>query len=160
MLLGNYKGNPGLLRSDSMLKAIGKSINIRVSGYKASKIPIIILGNTPITVSYFNKVDHLKQAGIMQGFWSINPQPLDNSEENIKSTPKKGFIRFDSTQELYNALEELLSKDMEFFLSMKSKKELGQIIEIADKEATYELKAKSAPKWAIQPHSPKSCLID
>ncbi|PIT89966.1 hypothetical protein COU23_01095, partial [Candidatus Kuenenbacteria bacterium CG10_big_fil_rev_8_21_14_0_10_36_11] len=28
----NHKGNPSLLRSDSMLKAIGKSINIRVSG--------------------------------------------------------------------------------------------------------------------------------
>ena len=143
--LGDYKthqGNPGLLRSDSMLKAIGKSINIRVSGYKASKIPIIILGNTPITESYFYKVDHLKQAGIIQGFWSINPQPLDNNGENIKSTPKKGFLRFDSIQELYNALEELLSKEMEFFSSMKSKKELGQIIEIANKEATYELKAE------------------
>ncbi len=33
--IGDYKqhkGNPSLLRSDSMLKAIGKSINIRVSG--------------------------------------------------------------------------------------------------------------------------------
>ncbi len=46
--LGDYrthKGNPGLLRSDTMLKAIGKSINIRVSDYQASKIPIIILTN-------------------------------------------------------------------------------------------------------------------
>jgi len=42
--IGNYKthkGNPGLLRSDSMLKAIGKSINIRVSSFFSSKIPII-----------------------------------------------------------------------------------------------------------------------
>ena len=31
---------------------------------------------------------------------------------------------------------------MEFFSSMKSKKELGQIIEIANKESTYELKAE------------------
>ncbi len=64
--IGDYKthqGNPGLLRSDSMLKAIGKSINIRVSGYKASQIPIIILGNTPIKESYFKKVDHLKKLG-------------------------------------------------------------------------------------------------
>ena len=29
-------------RSDSMLKAIGKAINIRVSGYAASRIPIIV----------------------------------------------------------------------------------------------------------------------
>ncbi len=143
--IGDYKthqGNPGLLRSDSMLKAIGKSINIRVSGYKASQIPIIILGNTPITVSYFNKVDHLKKAGIIQGFWSTNPEPLDNNGGNIKSTKHKGFIRFDSIQELYNSLDELLCKEMEFFSSMKSKKELGQIIEIAHREATYEQKAE------------------
>jgi len=53
---GDYKtheGNPGLLRSDSMLKAIGKSINIRVSSFKASSIPIIIMGNTPITDNYY-----------------------------------------------------------------------------------------------------------
>lgn len=67
-----HKGNPGLLRSDSMLKAIGKSINIRVSGYSVSQIPIIILGNTPITESYITKVDHLYKAGIIQGFWQQN----------------------------------------------------------------------------------------
>lgn len=54
-----HKDNPGLLRSDTMLKAIEKSINIRVSGYDASQIPIVILGNTPITESYISKVDHL-----------------------------------------------------------------------------------------------------
>ena len=52
--IGDYKthqGNPGLLRSDSMLKGIGKSINIRVSSFKANTIPIIVMGNTPITNS-------------------------------------------------------------------------------------------------------------
>ncbi len=143
--IGDYEthqGNPGLLRSDSMLKAIGKSINIRVSGYKASKIPIIILGNTPITKSYFNKVDHLKKAGIMQGVWSINPEPLDNNGKSMKSTKQKGFVRFDSIQELYNNLDELLKNEEEFFSSMKSRKELGQIIEIANRESTCEQKAE------------------
>lgn len=40
--IGDYKthtGNPGLLRSDSMLKAIGKCINTRVSNYQSAKIP-------------------------------------------------------------------------------------------------------------------------
>jgi len=58
--IGDYKthqGNPGLLRSDSMLKGIGKSINIRVSSFKAATIPIIVMGNTPITNSYYPKVD-------------------------------------------------------------------------------------------------------
>lgn len=47
--IGDYtthQGNPGLLRSDTMLKAIGKSINVRIASFKSAKIPIIILGNT------------------------------------------------------------------------------------------------------------------
>jgi len=143
--IGDYKthqGNPGLLRSDSMLKAIGKSINIRVSSFKASKIPIIIMGNTPITNSYYSKVDHLKIAGIIQGFWSVNPKPLDNDGENIKKTNRQGFYRFDSFSELKNALETLLSEERNYFSSMKSKKELGQIIEKANREQTYEKKAE------------------
>jgi len=143
--LGDYKthkGNPGLLRSDSMLKAIGKSINIRVSDYSASRIPIIILGNTPITQSYNKKVDFLHNAGIIQGFWSVNPEPLDHNGENIKETPKGGFYRMDNYSELENHLENLLSEPKEFFSSMKSKKELGKIIAIANQESDIEMKAQ------------------
>jgi len=143
--IGDYKthqGNPGLLRSDSMLKAIGKSINIRVSSFKASEIPIIVIGNTPITNSYYSKVDHLKVAGIVQGFWSVNPKPLDNDGENIKNTEKRGFDRLDSFVELKNSFISLLSEERNFFSSMKSKKELGKIIEIANKEEAYEKKAE------------------
>ncbi len=137
-----HKGNPGLLRSDSMLKAIGKSINIRVSNYSASPIPIIILGNTPIAESYAPKVDHLYDAGIIQGFWSVNPKPLDNNGENIKQTPHNGFIRMDSYGELKRELDGLLSQKPEFFSSMKSRQELGRIIEIANKEPDLEKKAE------------------
>lgn len=143
--IGDYKthkGNPGLLRSDSMLKAIGKSINIRVSSFKAATIPIIVMGNTPITNSYYKKVDHLKIAGVIQGFWSVNPQPLDDNGENIKKTEKHGFNRFDSFEELMNAFNVLLSEESDFFSSMKSKKELGKIIEIANREGSYEKKAE------------------
>lgn len=143
--IGDYRthqGNPGLLRSDTMLKAIGKSINIRVSSYAASKIPIIIIGNTPITQSYKEKVDHLKKNGIIQGFWSVNPKPLDNNGENIKTTPHKGFCRFDKYDELKQSALGLLSEDREFFSSMQTKKRLGEIIEIANREPTYEAKAQ------------------
>jgi len=143
--MGDYKthrGNPGLLRSDTMLKAIGKSINIRVSSYSAAKIPIIIIGNTPITQSYYGKVDHLKENGIIQGFWSVNPKPLDNDGGNIKNTPHKGFYRFDNYDELKQSALSLLKEDREFFSSMQTKKRLGEIIEIANKEATYEAKAQ------------------
>ncbi len=146
-IIGDYtthQGNPGLLRSDTMLKAIGKSINIRVSSFKSAKIPIVILGNTPITESYYEKVDHLKKAGIIQGFYSVNPRPLDDPayKDNIKSTPKRGFLRFDSYEELKQELINLLSEEREFFSGMKTKKELGKIIEIANREPTYEKKAE------------------
>jgi len=137
-----HQGNPGLLRSDSMLKAIGKSINIRVSNFKASTIPIIIIGNTPITSSYYSKVDHLKNSGIIQGFWSVNPKPLDNNGENIKQTDKQGFYRFDTFNELQESIESLLSEERNFFSSMKTKNELGRIIEVANHENTYEKKGE------------------
>jgi len=142
--LGDYnshQGNPSLLRSDTMLKAIGKSINIRVSNYKAAKIPIVIIGNTPISNGYYEKVDHLKKCGIIQGFWSINPKPLDR-EDTIKNTKAFGFYRFDSYDELEKEFVKLLREDREFFSSMQTKNELGRIIEIANKESTYEKKAE------------------
>ena len=144
MRLGDYKthqGNPGLLRSDSMLKAIGKAINIRVSSHRASTIPIIVIGNTPITDSYLGKVDHLKTAGITQGFWSINPQPLDK-EKTLESTKEKGFMRFDTYESLQHAVIELLSMPMNFFSSMKSKEELGRLIESANSASTYQQKGE------------------
>lgn len=143
--IGDYRthqGNPGLLRSDTMLKAMGKSINIRVSSFAASQIPIIIVGNTPITKSYYEKVDRLKRNGIIQGFWSINPKPLDNNGESIKSTPFKGFHRFDGYEELRQNTINLLKEEGQFFSSMQTRKELGEIIEIANKETTYEAKAQ------------------
>jgi len=144
VLLGDFtthQGNPGLLRSDSMLKAIGKSINIRVSGTKANKIPIIILGNTPITNSYYNKVDHLKNCGIIQGFWSLAPNPCSNNN-NLKNTPHYGFICMKSYDELISNLDNLLKEEFSFVSFMKSKKSLGTIIEISNQEVEIEKKAE------------------
>ena len=143
--LGDYnthQGNPSLLRSDSMLKAIGKSINIRVSSFATSKIPIVIIGNTPVTSSYYEKVDHLKQSGIIQGFWSVNPEPLDNGLGSIKSTKLNGFLRIDTYKELVKNTLDLGTNDREFFSSMQSKQRLGEIIRIANQEETEEAKAQ------------------
>ncbi|HNQ64037.1 MAG TPA: hypothetical protein PLT06_10605 [Syntrophorhabdaceae bacterium] len=100
------------------------------------------MGNTPITNNYYTKVDHLKVAGIIQGFWSINPMPLDNNGENIKNTEKHGFHRFDTFEELKKSLNVLVFEERNFFSSMKSKKELGKVIEVASREKTYEKKAE------------------
>ena len=70
-----HEGRPSFQRSDSMLKAIGKAINIRVSCAAASEIPIIILGNAPITKKYIDIVNDLKRAGVIQSFISVYPNP-------------------------------------------------------------------------------------
>jgi len=134
-----HKGNPSILRSDSMLKAIGKSINIRVSGTESTKIPIIILGNSPITKNYFNKVDFLKKAGIIQSFISLYPHPTN---EFMKNTDDKGFQTFSEFQDLSDYIIEVVNSDMNFFSSMLPKRKLGQIITVSAKEKDDVSKAE------------------
>lgn len=141
--IGDYKthkGNPSLLRSDSMLKAIGKSINIRVAGIESTKIPIVILGNSPITHSYIHKVDFLKTAGVIQGFWSLNSKPTESF--HIRKTPGLGFQTIDNIDILKELIGELLKQEMNYFSSMVSKKKLGELIQIANKENSIEAKAE------------------
>ncbi|RKL62702.1 hypothetical protein DXT63_10395 [Thermoanaerobacteraceae bacterium SP2] len=138
-----HQGNPGLLRSDSMLKAIGKSINIRVSSDKASKIPIIVITNTPITNSYYEKVDNIKKAGVIQGFFSVNPKPMDGLDNSLKQTEGKGYYKFDSFNEIRGYINSILQSEINFFSGMKNKEEIGRIIEIANKEDSYEKKGEA-----------------
>ncbi len=143
--LGDYNthtGIPGLLRSDSMLKAIGKSINIRVSSPRASAIPIIVIGNTPIQDSYRRKVDNLKTSGIIQGFWSVNPQPL-GAQKTLEATDEKGFIEFNTYESFQRSIVELLSMPMNFFSGRRSKEELGKLIESANNASTHQQKANT-----------------
>ena len=130
-----------IVLTDSMLKAIGKAINIRVSSHRASTIPIIVMGNTPITDSYLGKVDHLRIAGITQGFWSINPKPLDG-QKTLETTNRRGFMRFDTYESFQHSIIELLSMPMNFFSGMKSKEGLGRFIEFANDASTYQQKAE------------------
>jgi len=135
--IGDYKqhrGNPSLLRSDSMLKAIGKSINIRVSGMAANKIPIIVIGNSPITENYSKKVDFLKSSGVIQGFWSLNPKPTIT--DFIKETPKKGFETITGQNMLEQHCIKLTKAKMNYFSSMISVEKLGNIIYVASQEKT------------------------
>ncbi|HHW02413.1 MAG TPA: hypothetical protein GXX35_06340 [Thermoanaerobacterales bacterium] len=138
-----HQGNPGLLRSDSMLKAIGKSINIRVSSEEATKIPIIVITNTPITNSYQEKVDNIKKAGVIQGFLSVNPKPSDEENNSLKQTKEKGYYRFDCFDEFRDYINSILYSEINFFSGMKSKAEIGKIIEIANRETSYEKKGEA-----------------
>ena len=141
--IGDYKthkSNPSILRSDSMLKAIGKSINIRVSGIASTKIPIIILGNSPITESYKEKVDFLKNSGVIQGFLSLFPNPTKS--DFISQTPEKGFQTISSYNQLNTIISEVVKSEMHYFSSMISKTKLGQIISIANNEVSDISKAE------------------
>ena len=140
--IGDYRthqGKPSFTRSDSILKAIGKCIDIRVSNFKSSKIPIIVLGNAPLSNGFCKKADYLKSAGIIQGFWSLNPFPLNHGNTR-KVTPKKGFIRFDDVGELKCSLDNIFDENLNFFSGMKNPWELGKIIEMSNNEKTYQNK--------------------
>ena len=60
----------------------------------------------------------------------------------VVSIVKNGFIRFDNFDILKTLINGLLETDFYFFSSMKSKVDLGRIIEIANQEPTYELKGQ------------------
>lgn len=130
-----------------MLKAIGKAVNIRASGISGSKIPIIIIGNSPITPHYHKKVDNLKKIGIIQGFWSINPNPYNNGKYNLKKTEHEGFYRFNDYDEFKGKLLPILNDKMQFFGGMINKNDLGQIISKSDMGKTYEEKAELFIKY-------------
>ena len=136
----SHKGSPSLLRSDSMLKAIGKSINIRVSGVDSAKIPIIILGNSPISDNYQSKVDFLKTAGVIQGFLNLNSNPTNSNF--TKSTPNLGFQTIYNIDELYKICDLFLDKEMNYFFLMISKYDLGEIIKISNHEVDEIKKAE------------------
>ena len=95
-----------------------------------------------ITSNYLNKVDHLKSVGIIQGFWSVNPKPLDTDGTYIEESNKKGFIQFNTYDSFRSHLLNLLSIKLNFFSCMKSKLEIGRIIEKANEETSYEGKAE------------------
>lgn len=140
--IGDYRahqGRPSFTRSDSILKAIGKCIDIRVSNFKSSKIPLIVLGNAPLSNGFCKKADYLKKAGIIQGFWSLNPFPLNHGNTR-KRSHKKGFLRMDNIDEFNMSLDKLFNQDLNFFSGMQDPKELGQLIELANREKTYHEK--------------------
>ena len=140
--IGDYRthqGKPSFSRSDSILKAIGKCIDIRVSSPRASKIPLIVIGNAPLSNGFSKKADYLKSAGIIQGFWSLNPFPLNHGNTR-KATPNHGFLRFEDTSQLNTTLDKLFKQELNFFSGMENPKELGMLIETANLERAYDEK--------------------
>ena len=57
-------------------------------------------------------------------------------------TTYEGFYTFEDYSELKERTLELLREERLFFSSMKTEKELGKIIEIANRETSLEAKGK------------------
>ena len=139
----SHKGIPALLRSDSMLKAAGKAIYLRSSCDEATAIPILILCNSPITKGYAHKVDSLGHTGVVQGFWSLNPNPSESKHSDyVTQTTGGGFVTFSSAEEVEKSIEKLLQDEKVFFASRIPKSKLGEIIRIASAEKADVAKAE------------------
>ena len=142
--IGDYnthKGNPSLLRSDSMLKAIGKLISIRTANSCTRNIPLIVLGNSPITKHYEKKVDSLRNLGVIQGILSLNPS-LSLRSGLIKNTVKKGFQTIENKKDLEQFCRKLVHSRTIYFSTMTTKNKLGQIITKSNTEKSMEGKAE------------------
>ncbi len=127
-----HKGMPSLLRSDSVLKAIGKAINIRVSSELAKIIPIIILGNTHLSKNYLEKIDHLGQYGVLQKVLCLNPYL-----NVVKHSKLKYFDTPSTKDELVDILNVILKQELYYFSAMLDKKRLAKIIqELANADET------------------------
>jgi len=100
--------------------------------------------DSKVPKSYFNKVDQLKETGILQGFYSLNPIPRDNQNlENIlDNMPKRGFLKTNNMNELERQLFNLLREEREYFSGMITKDDLGKIIELSNKQLSYKSKTK------------------
>lgn len=128
-----HRGQPSLLRSDSMLKAIGKAINIRVLSTNTAKIPIVILGNSPIHTSYAPKVDALRSSGVIQQFISLN---RNIPQEAISETNGLGFTTASTFEILEALIGNVLTTEMHYFSAMIPLQTIGRIIFESAKETT------------------------
>ena len=125
----SHLGSPSILRSDSILKAIGKSALIR-SNKLSNNIPIIVIGNSPVTANYIDKIDTLKDKGLIQAFWSLNPRPT-NDNQSLKQSPNRGYYRFDSMDEMDDEITRLIASEETFISTMISKETLGDFVKIS-----------------------------
>jgi hypothetical protein len=133
-----HQGRPSVLRSDTVLKALGKAIEVRSKGFNGA---FFVLCNTPIPDDYQTQIDGCKRMGVMQGFFSVNPKPLDN-KDTLKQTDFKGYLRWDSSEEAFETLSSLLTKQFHFFSAHLSLDQLGQLIERASQESSPQDKAR------------------
>lgn len=103
-----HQGRPSVLRRDGMLKMLGKVAMIRGMEFEGA---FVVLCNTSIPTKYHEQIDGYKRIGVVQGFFSVNPQPIDGKDDgrlNPKRSPLGGFLRWDTPEEATETMTALL----------------------------------------------------
>ena len=134
-------GRPGIYRTDSILKAIGKATITR--NYPGSeKIPFIVIGNTPPPPNYRANVDKTVSSGLIQKWISLTPKPLvvNRKDTDGKRNPKRttGFLRIDGTEELQKLLKTLLTRQSYYMSAMVEADKIGCLVKSLDLNGTAE----------------------
>ncbi len=135
---GTHQGRPSVQRSDTVLKALGKAVEVRGKGFGGA---FFVLCNTPIPDDYQTQIDGCKRIGIIQGFISVNPQPLDG-KESLKRTDFEGFLRWDSPDEASATLSSWMVQRSQFFSGYLPLERLGELIETASRESSPQDRAR------------------
>lgn len=137
-----HQGRPSVLRSDTILKALGKAVEVRGQGFQGA---FFVLCNSPISNDYRNQIDGCKQLGVIQGFFSVNPYPIDGAcdeQTNPKRTSECGFLRWDRVREAEQTLHSILAEQNYFFSGYLSLEMVGRLIETACQEVKPHDKAR------------------
>ncbi len=128
-------GRPSILRTDSILKAIGKATITR-SYTGSEKVPFIVIGNTPPPTGYRANIDKTVSSGLIQKWISLTPNPLvvEPKESPGKRNPKStgGFLRIDDIEELQKLLATLISKQWHYMSAMVEAGKIGNLIKSLD----------------------------
>ncbi|CAO81118.1 MAG: hypothetical protein KA963_05630 [Candidatus Cloacimonas sp.] len=82
-----------------------------------------------------------KSAGVIQGFWSLNPCPSE-IDDYIKNSPRLGFKTYNNVTDIINDCEELVTNEYYFLSTMLNKPQIGKYISIAAREKTDTAKAE------------------
>ncbi|SHF22216.1 hypothetical protein SAMN02745195_02129 [Thermoanaerobacter uzonensis DSM 18761] len=105
----SHTGQPSLLRSDSVLKAIGKAVNIRLYNFE-EVIPIVIICNTPLHSSYLEKIDNLFSKYFIHGILSLNPYLKNVHGNYIHNTESGSVVTIENLSHLNDKMFDLIKE--------------------------------------------------
>jgi hypothetical protein len=128
---GKHLGVPSLLRSDSFLKGIGKGVKIKVSP-EGRKIGYWLIGNTPIGKRGMETLPRIINSGIIDKVVSVGPKMGEGD----------GLTFISREEEFKELITEEIKVEKFFFGKRYSLKEIGEIVEKANRGKTLPEKGK------------------